>query len=121
MTWSKPTRNCWQSHRPQTKRSKQAMGQANYVRIFEVGARDGLQNEGTPLSPQLKAELINRLASAGIRHIEAGSFVSPKWVPQMASSDQVFQLIERRPGVTYSALTPDRKSTRLNSSHVKTS
>lgn len=89
------------------------MGQANYVRIFEVGARDGLQNESTPLPPQLKAELVNRLASAGIRHIEAGSFVSPKWVPQMANSDQVFQLIERRPGVTYSALTPNMKGYEL--------
>src|SRR5690606_23978384 len=79
------------------------------VRIVEVGPRDGLQNEPAELTPELKAELINRLAAAGIRHIETGSFVSPKWVPQMATSDQVFQLIQRHPGVTYSALTPNLK------------
>lgn len=90
------------------------MEHSNFVRIFEVGPRDGLQNESQPLSPELKAELINRLAACGIRHIEAGSFVSPKWVPQMASSDQVFQLIERRPGTTYSALTPNLKGYELS-------
>jgi hypothetical protein len=54
----------------------------NFVKIVEVGPRDGLQNEPRPIPPPIKAELINRLASAGMRNIEAGSFVSPKWVPQ---------------------------------------
>jgi len=89
------------------------MEQANFVRIFEVGPRDGLQNEKNPLTPQLKAELVNRLAAAGLRHIESGSFVSPKWVPQMANSDEVFQLIERRGGTIYSALTPNLKGYQL--------
>lgn len=80
-----------------------------FVRIVEVGPRDGLQNEATALSPELKAQLVDRLAAAGIAHIEAGSFVSPKWVPQMANSDQVFSAITRRPGVRYSALTPNLK------------
>ncbi|OZG73385.1 hydroxymethylglutaryl-CoA lyase [Hahella sp. CCB-MM4] len=80
---------------------------APQVKIVEVGPRDGLQNESTPLTPQQKAELINDLAKSGITHIEAGSFVSPKWVPQMADSEQVFDLIERVTGVTYSALTPN--------------
>lgn len=54
----------------------------NFVKIVEVGPRDGLQNEPKPIPPPIKAELINRLAIAGMRNIEAGSFVSPKWVPQ---------------------------------------
>ncbi len=81
----------------------------NYVRVVEVGPRDGLQNEPGHLSPELKIELVNRLARAGLSHIEAGSFVSPKWVPQMASSDKVFSGIDRRPGVRYSALVPNLK------------
>ncbi len=79
------------------------------VKIVEVGPRDGLQNESTPLTPQQKAELVNDLALAGISQIETGSFVSPKWVPQMADSDQVFGLIDRIPGVRYTALTPNLK------------
>ena len=77
------------------------------VKIVEVGPRDGLQNESFSISPEIKIELINRLSSAGFGNIEAASFVSPKWVPQMASSTQVMAGIERRPGVIYSALTPN--------------
>ena len=77
------------------------------VRIFEVGPRDGLQNEKAPVTLQDKVMLVDQLSAAGIKHIEAGSFVSPKWVPQMADSVEVFAGIERYPDVTYSALTPN--------------
>lgn len=77
------------------------------VKIVEVGPRDGLQNEPQPISTEVKIELIHRLADAGLSYIEAGSFVNPKWVPQMAGSDEVFQGIERKAGVTYAALTPN--------------
>jgi|TARA_R110000822_G_scaffold59736_32_gene149196 hydroxymethylglutaryl-CoA lyase len=77
------------------------------VKIVEVGPRDGLQNEQQPISTEVKIELIHRLADAGVSYIEAGSFVNPKWVPQMAGSDAVFQGIERKAGVTYAALTPN--------------
>lgn len=76
------------------------------VRIVEVGPRDGLQNEKT-VSLQDKIALVNALADAGLRTIETGSFVSPKWVPQMADSAAVFQGISRKSGVSYSALTPN--------------
>ena len=79
------------------------------VRVVEVGPRDGLQNEKTPLDAQDKIELIHALADAGVTTIESGSFVNPKWVPQMASSEEVFQGIQRKNGVTYSALTPNLK------------
>ncbi len=80
------------------------------VRIVEVGPRDGLQNEPGPIIPtEIKVELINRLSAAGIQHIEAASFVSPKWVPQMGDAAAVMAGIDRRPGVTYSALTPNVK------------
>ncbi|WP_426416126.1 hydroxymethylglutaryl-CoA lyase [Aestuariirhabdus sp. LZHN29] len=77
------------------------------VRIVEVGPRDGLQNEKQPISTELKVELVERLANAGINTIEAGSFVNPKWVPQMAGSDEVFRQMQRKPGVRYAALTPN--------------
>ncbi|MBC6427778.1 MAG: hydroxymethylglutaryl-CoA lyase, partial [Cellvibrionales bacterium] len=77
------------------------------VRIVEVGPRDGLQNEAQPLDVAAKVRLIEGLVAAGIRYVEAGSFVSPKWVPQMAGSAEVFAAIERVPGVTYAALTPN--------------
>jgi len=77
------------------------------VRIVEVGPRDGLQNEATQLPAALKAGLVDRLAAAGFRHIETGSFVSPKWIPQMADSAEVFAGITRLPGVRYAALTPN--------------
>lgn len=76
------------------------------VSIFEVGARDGLQNEQA-VSTQDKVILINNLAKAGLTRIEAASFVSPKWVPQMADSFDVMANITRRPGVVYSGLTPN--------------
>ncbi len=80
------------------------------VRIVEVGPRDGLQNEPGPIIPtETKVTLIDRLAAAGIRHIEAASFVSPKWVPQMGDATAVMAGIDRRSGVTYSALTPNVK------------
>jgi len=83
------------------------------VKIVEVGPRDGLQNEANPVTAATRIALINRLAEAGIQHIEAGSFVSPKWVPQMAHSDEVFAGINRAQGVTYSALTPNLKGFEL--------
>lgn len=81
----------------------------NKVRIVEVGPRDGLQNEKQPIAPEIKVELINQLAQAGVTYIESGSFVNPKWVPQMAGSETIFKEIERQPGVTYAALTPNEK------------
>lgn len=80
-----------------------------YVRLVEVGARDGLQNESSPVSTQTKLELIDRLGAAGICYIEAASFVSPKWVPQMGDAREVMTGIQRRPGITYAALTPNIK------------
>ena len=77
------------------------------VKIVEVGPRDGLQNEKEALSAEVKIELVNRLARAGFANVEAASFVSPKWVPQMATSAQVMAGIERLPGTIYSALTPN--------------
>lgn len=77
------------------------------VRVVEVGPRDGLQNEASPISVIDKARLVNELAACGYSYIEAGSFVSPKWVPQMAGSAEVFASIQRVPGVTYGALTPN--------------
>ena len=77
------------------------------VKIVEVGPRDGLQNEKETISAEVKTELVNRLASAGFANIEAASFVSPKWVPQMATSKEVMAAIARRPGTIYSALTPN--------------
>jgi hydroxymethylglutaryl-CoA lyase len=77
--------------------------------IVEVGPRDGLQNEKQPLQVTDKVNLINALSQTGLRHIESGSFVSPKWVPQMANSDEVMARIVRKEGVIYSALTPNLK------------
>jgi len=82
---------------------------SDHVNIFEVGPRDGLQNEKTIVSLADKITLIEDLAEAGLKLIECGSFVSPKWVPQMANSHQVFSQIQRLPNVTYSALTPNLK------------
>ncbi len=83
------------------------------VRIVEVGPRDGLQNEPDPITTATKLELVERLAKAGHRHIEAASFVSPKWVPQMADHREVMTALMRegkgQPGVRYSALTPNLK------------
>ncbi|HEY0845637.1 MAG TPA: hydroxymethylglutaryl-CoA lyase [Noviherbaspirillum sp.] len=79
------------------------------VKIVEVGPRDGLQNEKETIPADVKIELVNRLTDAGFPNIEAASFVSPKWVPQMATSAEVMDKIRRKPGVIYSALTPNMK------------
>ncbi|MCW8920164.1 MAG: hydroxymethylglutaryl-CoA lyase [Sedimenticola sp.] len=79
------------------------------VKIVEVGPRDGLQNEAAPVPVEVKLGLIDRLEKAGVSVIEAGSFVSPKWVPQMASSAELFQLIDQKPGVSYPMLVPNLK------------
>ena len=79
------------------------------VRIFEVGPRDGLQNEAAPVSTAAKIELIHRLQDAGVSIIEATAFVSPKWVPQMADNAEVMAGIRRKPGVTYPVLVPNMK------------
>jgi hydroxymethylglutaryl-CoA lyase len=77
------------------------------VKIVEVGPRDGLQNEKETIPAEVKIELVNRLSQAGFANIEAASFVSPKWVPQMATSADVMAAIARKPGVVYSALVPN--------------
>ncbi|GHG06675.1 hydroxymethylglutaryl-CoA lyase [Thalassotalea marina] len=79
------------------------------VKIVEVGPRDGLQNEKTLISADDKIALINKLADAGLSYIESGSFVSPKWVPQMATSSDVFKGINKQSSITYAALTPNMK------------
>ena len=77
------------------------------VKIVEVGPRDGLQNEKTSLDTETRVQLITQLADAGLSYIEAGSFVSPKWVPQIAGSDKVFQQLPVDTATTYAALTPN--------------
>ena len=77
------------------------------VRIIEVGPRDGLQNEPDIVSTEDKVSFVNALSGTGVTEIEIGSFVSPQAIPQLADSDKVFRKIERRPGVTYSALVPN--------------
>ncbi|WP_136246931.1 hydroxymethylglutaryl-CoA lyase [Halomonas borealis] len=79
------------------------------VRLVEVGPRDGLQNEPEAIDTATKLALIDRLGAAGLTHIEAASFVSPKWVPQMADHREVMHGLRRHQGVTYSALTPNLK------------
>jgi hydroxymethylglutaryl-CoA lyase len=79
------------------------------VRMVEVGARDGLQNEPKTVPAAVKVALIDRLGAAGLKAIEAGSFVSPKWVPQMADTAEVLAGIKRRPGVSYPVLVPNMK------------
>ncbi|MGQ7814303.1 hydroxymethylglutaryl-CoA lyase [Metapseudomonas furukawaii] len=79
------------------------------VRLVEVGPRDGLQNEKQPISVADKVRLVDDLTAAGLGYVEVGSFVSPKWVPQMAGSAEVFAQIQRKPGVTYAALAPNMK------------
>ncbi|MEB2336371.1 MAG: hydroxymethylglutaryl-CoA lyase, partial [Burkholderiales bacterium] len=79
------------------------------VLITEVGPRDGLQNEKQPVSTDAKVELCTRLLQAGVRQLEATSFVSPKWVPQMADAAEVMARLPRPDGVTVSVLTPNMK------------
>src|SRR4051794_23657362 len=85
------------------------MALPNKVKIVEVGARDGLQNEKETIPVDVKIALVDRLTHAGFVNIEAASFVSPKWVPQMAGSADVMAGITRKPGVVYSALVPNMK------------
>jgi hydroxymethylglutaryl-CoA lyase len=81
----------------------------NNVKIVEVGPRDGLQNEPGEVPTDMKLELIERLAAAGLASVEATAFVSPKWVPQMADHTEVLERIRRKPGVSYPVLTPNLK------------
>ena len=81
----------------------------DFVRIVEVGPRDGLQNEPGEVPTAVKVELIERLADAGLPSVEATAFVSPKWVPQMADHTEVLERIRRKPGVAYPVLTPNLK------------
>ncbi|PYC22599.1 hydroxymethylglutaryl-CoA lyase [Aquipseudomonas alcaligenes] len=85
------------------------MNLPQHVRLVEVGPRDGLQNEKQPISVADKVRLTDDLSAAGLSYIEVGSFVSPKWVPQMAGSAEVFSGIVQKPGVVYGALTPNLK------------
>jgi len=79
------------------------------VTLVEVGPRDGLQNEAAPVPAAVKIELVHRLQASGLKEIEVTSFVSPKWVPQMADNAQVLAGVRRAPGVRYSVLTPNLK------------
>lgn len=81
----------------------------NYVRLVEVGPRDGLQNESGEVPTSARIELIDRLADAGLKTIESGSFVSPKWVPRMADTAEVMAGIKRRGDVSYPVLVPNMK------------
>jgi len=79
------------------------------VSVYEVSPRDGLQNEGAQVATHAKVRLVDALVDAGITRIEVGSFVAPKWVPQMSDADEVCRMIERRPGVTYAGLCPNAR------------
>lgn len=79
----------------------------SHVRLVEVGPRDGLQNEAQAVSVAAKVQLVDELSAAGLSYIEVGSFVSPKWVPQMAGSAEVFAQIQRKENVIYAALAPN--------------
>jgi hydroxymethylglutaryl-CoA lyase len=81
----------------------------SHVTLVEVGPRDGLQNEKQPVAAAVKIELVHRLQAAGLREIEVTSFVSPKWVPQMADNAEVLAGLRRSPGVRYAVLTPNMK------------
>ena len=85
------------------------MSLPSQVRLIDVGPRDGLQNEKQPVPAAVKIELVHRLQAAGLREIEVTSYVSPKWVPQMADNHEVMSGMTRAPGVHYSVLTPNLK------------
>jgi hydroxymethylglutaryl-CoA lyase len=85
------------------------MSLPTHVKIVEVGPRDGLQNEAVDVPAEVKLALIHQLVDAGISYIEAGSFVNPKWVPQMANSEDVFTQLVHGDNITYAALTPNLK------------
>lgn len=94
------------------------------ARIFEVGPRDGLQNESAMLSVAQKVEMVHRLVDAGVRDVEVGSFVHPDWIPQLADTEEVARRIERRDGVRYWALAPNQRGLEralgANISHIAT-
>ena len=79
------------------------------VQVYEVGPRDGLQNEPAPVPTEVKVELIQRLAATGLPYVEASSFVHPRWIPQLGDAEDVFTAIERREGVRYGALVPNMR------------
>jgi isopropylmalate/homocitrate/citramalate synthase len=85
------------------------MNLPSHVTLVEVGPRDGLQNETGQVPTDAKVAFIDRLSASGLRVVEAGAFVSPKWVPQMADSEQVLRRIERREGVSYPVLVPNER------------
>src|SRR3990170_7681799 len=80
-----------------------------HVRIYEVGPRDGLQNESTPISTADKLRYIELLADAGLREIEITSFVSPRAIPQLADADALLAELDRRPGLRYPVLVPNER------------
>jgi hydroxymethylglutaryl-CoA lyase len=86
-----------------------ASGLPARVTIWEVGPRDGLQNEPVTVPVQVKAEFLDRLATAGLRVLEATSFVHPRWVPQLADATELFSLLSRRSGVRYPVLVPNER------------
>ncbi len=86
-----------------------ASAAGDFVRIVEVGPRDGLQNESAMVATADKIELVDRLSATGLRSIEATSFVSPRWVPQLADAAEVMAGIHRRPGVSYPVLVPNEQ------------
>src|SRR5258708_32915710 len=81
----------------------------DHVHIVEVGPRDGLQNEKVTIPTEAKIDYITALADSGLKVIEAGAFVSPKWVPQMADTAEVYREIPKDPGVEYPVLVPNMK------------
>src|SRR5438105_14746259 len=89
------------------KEDTETMKLPTQVKLVDVGPRDGLQNEKEPVPTEVKIGLVHRLQDAGLKNIEVTSFVSPKWVPQMADNAQVMAGIQRKPGVCYSVLTPN--------------
>jgi hydroxymethylglutaryl-CoA lyase len=82
---------------------------SSFIHLIEVGPRDGLQNEAQFVPTSVKVDFVNALSEAGLKEIEVSSFVSPKWVPQLADAEEVFRSIRRYPGVIYSALVPNEK------------
>ena len=89
------------------------MGFPQTVKIVEVGPRDGLQNESVTVPAEIKVQLVDKLSDAGLHAIECGAFVSPKWVPQMATSADVYRQIDKRPGIAYPMLVPNLKGLEL--------
>ncbi|MEJ2718636.1 MAG: hydroxymethylglutaryl-CoA lyase [Deltaproteobacteria bacterium] len=81
----------------------------DHILLQEVGPRDGLQNEPQVLSPEVRADLVNRLVAAGLERVQIGSFVNPRLVPQMAGTDSLWRRVEKRPGVRYSALVLNQR------------